>query len=363
MQLATPPAFFRPKFSLRLDDFDYVYPKELIAKYPAEPREAARLMVVDRAAGTVAHHVVGDLPDFFGPGDVLVANDTMVYPARLRCEKERTGAVCEVLLLRELNPTTHLWDSIVEPARKVRVGNKLYFEGGLAAEVIDNTTSRGRTLRFIFDGTSEQLHEIIERIGETPLPPYLRRDPEPADKVRYQTIFARHRGAVAAPTAGLHFTPELLARLRARGTDVATITLHTGLGSFKPVEVDDLSKHRMDSECYRVLPEAAQRINRALASPEAHVTACGTTVVRALESTLSAERNVKPGQGWTDKFIYPPYDFCVTERLLTNFHRPRSSLLMMVSAFGGFELMRHAYEEAVRNEYRLFSFGDAMLIV
>lgn len=360
MQVAHPS--FR-QHSLRLSDFTYEYPRELIAAYPAEPRDAARLMVVDRAAGTIEHRRVRDLPEYFGEGDVLVANDTMVFPARLRGIKENTGAKVEAFLLRELNAEHRLWDSIVDPARKVRVGNKLVFGDELAAEVIDNTTSRGRTLRFMFDGTPDELYQAIDAIGETPIPPYLRRPAEPADRVRYQTLFARKRGAVAAPSAGLHFTPDLLQCLTDKGCDVATVTLHMSLGSFNPVEVEDLSKHRMGSEFFEVLPAAAEAVNQALTDPGRTVTACGTTVVRAIESTLSAAKTLKAGQGWTDKFIYPVYDFRITERLLTNFHRPRSTLLMTVAAFAGHELIMEAYQEAIREEYRLFAFGDAMLVV
>ena len=349
--------------SLRLGDFDFEYPAGLTAQYPAEPRESARLMVVDRAAGTVEHRTVADLPGYFGPGDVLVVNDTMVFPARLHGEKEKTGARVEAFLLRELNAEHMLWDAVVDPARKVRVGNRIDFAEGLSAEVVDNTTSRGRTLRFIFDGTPAELHALIDRIGETPIPPYLRRPVEPADRVRYQTLFARERGAVVAPDAGLHFTPSLLRALADRGAHVAPVTLHAGLGTFEAVEVEDLTKHRMDSECYCVPHETTEAVNRALQSPVHTVTACGTTVVRAIESTLTADRRLKPAKGWTDKFVYPPYDFHVTERLLTNFHRPRSTLLMTVAAFTGLELMQHAYDEAIRHEYRLFSFGDAMLVV
>lgn len=363
MHLATAPHLLRHTIPLRRSDFEFEYPKELVARYPAEPREAARLLVVHREAGAIEHRMVADLPDYFDDGDVLVANDTAVFPARLYGTKEKTGARLEVFLLRELNPETRLWDVIVEPARKVRVGNKLYFDEGLEAEVIDNTTSRGRTLRFLFDGEPEALHALIERIGHTPLPRYLRREAEPEDKRRYQTVFARHRGAVAAPAAGLHFTPTLVGALRARGTEVATVTLHTGLGTFRPVEVEDLTKHRMDSECFHVSPEAAATVNRALGSRRHTVTVCSTTAVRAVESSLSADRTLKPGQGWTDKFIYPPHRFHVTERLLTNFQMPRSVLLVLVAAFGGIDLVRYAYEEAIREQYRLFAFGDAMLIV
>ena len=349
--------------TLRLSDFDYQYPRGLIAAYPAEPRDAARLMVVDRAAGTVAHRTVQDLPEYFSDGDVLVANDTYVFPARLRGTKEKTGAKVEVFLLRELNAESRLWDTVVDPARKIRVGNKLCFGDDLAAEVLDNTTSRGRTLRFIFDGTPEELYDVIDRIGETPIPPYLRRPAEEADKVRYQTVFARRRGAVAAPAAGLHFTPGLLRSLAERGVEVTTVTLHSSLGSFQPVEVEDLSKHQMDSECYEIGGEAVAHVNRALTSTSATVTACDTTVVRALESSLSVDRTLRAGSGWTDTFIYPAYSFHVTERLLANFHQPKSTLFMMKAAFAGYPLIRHAYEEAIREEYRLFAFGDAMLIL
>ena len=363
MRLAPASSLLRQTIPLRLSDFDFDFPKDLVAAYPAEPRDAARLMVVDREARSVEHRWVRDLPEYFGPGDVLVANDTRVFPARLRGFKEKTEAKVQVFLLRELNPEQRLWDAIVDPARKVRVGNKLVFSDALAAEVLDNTTSRGRTLRFIFDGPPEALYAAIDRIGETPIPPYLRRKAEPADKVRYQTLFARHRGAVAAPTAGLHFTPELIAALESRGAAITTVTLHKALGSFRPVEVEDLSKHRMDAEKIQITREAAEIVNGALTSGTAQVTACGTTVIRAIESSLSAEKTLKAVDGWTDKFIYPHYDFQIAERLLTNFQRPRSTLLMMKAAFMGHDLMRFAYDEAVKHEYRLFSFGDAMLIL
>lgn len=349
--------------ALRLSDFGFEYPKGLVAAYPAEPRDSARLMVVDRASGTIEHRTVRDLPEYFGAGDVFVANDTMVFPARLRGIKENTGAKIEAFLLRELNTEHRLWDSIVDPARKVRVGNKLVFSDTLAAEVIDNTTSRGRTLRFMFEGSPEALYEAIDALGETPIPPYLRRKAEPADRVRYQTLFARRRGAVAAPTAGLHFTPDLLQAMTDKGCEVANVTLHLGLGSFQPVEVEDLSKHRMDSEYFEVRPEAVERVNRAIADPDATVTACGTTVLRAMESTLSAAKTLKVGRGWTDKFIYPIHTFHIADRLLTNFHRPRSPRMMMVAAYMGYELLVEAYETAIREEYRLFSFGDAMLVL
>ncbi len=363
MHLATASRLIRHTSPLKLTDFDYAYPKGLIAAYPAEPREEARLMVVHRETGVIEHRTVADLPDYFGEGDVLVANDTQVFPARMYGTKEKTGARVEVFLLRELNAETRLWDVIVEPARKVRVGNKIYFDDDLSAEVIDNTTSRGRTIRFLFDESPEALYALIDRVGHTPIPRYIRRDAEPEDKTRYQSIFAKSRGAVAAPAAGLHFTSELIAALTNKGVDIAPVTLHTGLGTFRPVEVEDLTKHRMDSENFFICNESTEKVNRALVSRDHTVTVCSTTAVRAVESSLSADRTLKAGSGWTDKFIYPPYEFKITERLLTNFQMPRSTLLIMVSAFAGVELMRHAYDEAIKSKYRLFAFGDAMLIV
>ncbi len=348
---------------MKLSDFTYEYPKNLVAKYPAEPRDSARMMVLSRKDKTIEHRSIADLPEYFSEGDVMVINDTKVFPARLYGNKEKTGAKIEVFLLRELNPESRLWDVIVDPARKIRIGNKLYFENGLIAEVIDNTTSRGRTIRFVFEGDNRELYTKIDEIGQTPLPPYIKRDVEPADRSRYQTIFAEHRGAVAAPTAGLHFTRELIDALRNAGVDILPITLHVGLGTFRPVEVEDLTKHRMDSENFSIGPETAKAVNRALASEENTVTAVGTTVVRAIESSLSAAYTLKADRGWTDKFIYPPYEFRITERLLTNFHMPKSTLLMLAAAFAGYDFIFEAYEEAMKEKYRLFSFGDAMLIV
>lgn len=348
---------------MKLSDFTYEYPKEHIAKYPAEPRDSARLMVLNRQTKTIEHRVFRDIVEYFNEGDVLVINNTKVYPARLYGKKEKTGARIEVFLLRELNPESRLWDVMVDPARKIRIGNKLYFENGLVAEVIDNTTSRGRTIRFSLDGTNEELYRKIDEIGQTPLPPYIKREVEPEDSERYQTVFAENRGAVAAPTAGLHFTEELLQELRDKGVHVVPVTLHVGMGTFRPVSVEDLTKHRMDSENYTISRETAEIVNKALQSPDHRVTAVGTTVVRAIESSLTASNLLKEGTGWTDKFIYPSYEFCVTERLITNFHRPKSTLLMLVSAFGGYDFMMEAYEEAVSEDYRLFSFGDAMFII
>lgn len=348
---------------MKLSDFIYEYPEELVAKYPAQPRDTARLMVVDPKNQTIEHKTFKDLPDYFVDGDVMVVNNTKVFPARLFGNKEKTNAKIEVFLLRELNPESRLWDVIVDPARKIRIGNKLFFENGLVAEVIDNTTSRGRTIRFVFEGNNEELYAKIDEIGQTPIPPYLKRKVEEEDRERYQTMFASERGAVAAPTAGLHFTGGIVRELKTKGVAIEPITLHIGIGTFRPVQVEDLTKHRMDSEHYIISRETAATINKALLSPTNSVTCVGTTVVRALESSLSASNTSKGGEGWTDKFIYPPYELKIAERLLTNFHMPRSTLLMLVSAFAGHEYAKHLYQVAIEEKYRLFSFGDAMLLL
>jgi S-adenosylmethionine:tRNA ribosyltransferase-isomerase len=347
---------------MKRSEFSYEYPEELIAEYPADPRDSCRLMVVDRDEQEVAHNSFKNLPDLFSEGDVLVVNNTKVYPARLHGEKKKTGADIEVFLLRELNPESRLWDVMVDPARKIRIGNKLVFDDDLMAEVIDNTTSRGRTIRFAFDRSNDELYAKIRELGETPLPPYIQRESEAEDRERYQTIFAKHRGAVAAPAAGLHFTEELVDRLEEKGVEVVPITLHVGRGTFRDVGVEDLTKHRMDSEEYIIPQETADAVNRALNSEENTVTACGTTVVRAIESSLSADEMLKPDHSWTDLFIYPEYDFKITDRMITNFHRPESTLYMMASAFIGYDYAFEVYEEAFEEEYRLFTFGDAMLI-
>lgn len=347
---------------MKLSQFEYDYPKELIAEYPANPRDEARMMVLNRATREMEHRSFMDLPDYFSEGDVLVVNDTKVYPARLYGKKEKTGAKIEVFLLRELNPESRLWDVMVDPARKIRIGNKLFFENDLTAEVIDNTTSRGRTVRFVFEGSNDELYDKIDKIGQTPLPPYIKRDVEPEDQERYQTIFAKHRGAVAAPTASLHFTERLVQRLKDKGVEVVPITLHVGRGTFREVGVEDLTKHRMDSEQFYIPEETAEKVNRALRSKTNTVTAAGTTVVRAIESSISASGTLKGDSGWTDLFVYPPYEFRITERLITNFHRPKSTLMVMAAAFAGYDLIFEAYEEAHKEEYELFSFGDAMLI-
>ena len=347
---------------MKRSEFSYEFPEELTAEYPAEPRDSCRLMVLNRETEEVEHHSFKELPDFFNAGDVLVVNNTKVYPARLYGQKKKTGADIEVFLLRELNPESRLWDVMVDPARKIRIGNKLTFDDDLSAEVIDNTTSRGRTIRFSFDGTNNDLYAKIRELGETPLPPYIDREVEEEDRQRYQTIFAEHRGAVAAPTAGLHFTDDLIERLKEKGVHVVPITLHVGRGTFRPVGVEDLTKHRMDSEQFRIPKETADIVNEALLSEENVVTAVGTTVVRTIESSLSASQTLKADESWTDKFIYPPYDFKITERMITNFHRPESTLLMMSAAFAGYDFIFEAYEKAFEEEYRLFSFGDAMMI-
>ena len=349
--------------SMKLSNFVFDFPKTLVAKYPAEPRDSSKVMVLDREKRTIEHKSFSSITDYFNAGDVLIVNNTKVFPARLYGNKEKTGARIEVFLLRELNPESRLWDVIVDPARKIRIGNKLYFENGLVAEVIDNTTSRGRTIRFVFEGENEELYSKIDEIGETPIPPYVKRKVESEDRDRYQTMFAEERGAVAAPTAGLHFTPGLVKKLEKKGVHIVPVTLHVGLGTFRPVEVEDLTKHRMDSEFYHVPPETADVVNEALSAPDRKVTAVGTTVVRAIESSLSASNALKANIGWTDKFIYPHYEFRITERLITNFHRPRSTLLMLVSAFGGYDFVMEAYREAMKKKYRLFSFGDAMFII
>ncbi len=348
---------------MKLTDFKFETEDFNVPEEPVEPRDAAKLMVLDREEKTIKHEEFSDIHKYFSEGDVLIYNNTKVFPARLKGKKEKTDADIEVFLLRELMPENKLWDVLVEPARKIRIGNKLYFGEDLMAEVIDNTTSRGRTIRFLFEGTNEELYARLDEIGEMPLPPYIERDPTDSDKERYQTIFAKERGAVAAPTAGMHFTEELVEKLEKKGVDLMPITLHIGWGTFRPVEVEDLTKHRMDSENYFISEETSERINEALLSDENKVVACGTTAVRTIETSITASGISKPSTGWTDKFIYPPYDFKITEAIITNFHRPESTLLMLVAAFAGYDFVMEAYEEAKENDYRFFSFGDAMLIL
>jgi len=349
---------------MKLSNFNFDLPAELLAEYPASNRDEARMMVLNRADRTIEHKMFKDLIDYFEEDDVLVLNNTKVFPARLFGNKEKTGARIEVFLLRELNPETRLWDVLVDPARKIRIGNKLYFgeDESLVAEVIDNTTSRGRTLRFLFDGSYDEFRRKLNELGETPLPKYIKREVEPEDADRYQTIFAKNEGAVAAPTAGLHFSRHLLKRLEIKGIDFAEITLHVGLGTFSPVEVEDLSKHKMDSEEISIEERAVSIINNGIASKR-KVCAVGTTVMRSLESSVSSNHTLNAYTGWTNKFIFPPYDFSIANCMVTNFHTPKSTLLMMVAAFAGHEFIKEAYAEAIKEKYRFYSYGDAMLIL
>ena len=349
---------------MKLSHFNFDLPKELLAEYPAENRDEARLMVLNRKTQTIEHKLFKDLIDYFEPNDVMVLNNTKVFPACLYGNKEKTGARIEVFLLRELNSETRLWDVLVDPARKIRIGNKLYFgdDESLVAEVIDNTTSRGRTLRFLYDGSYQEFRNKLTELGETPLPKYIKRDVEPEDAERYQTIFAKNEGAVAAPTAGLHFSKHLLKRLEIKGLNFAEVTLHVGLGTFSPVEVEDLSKHKMDSEEAYIDSSATTTINKAIGENR-KVCAVGTTVMRALESSVSSNKTLNEFSGWTNKFIFPPYDFSIANCMVTNFHTPKSTLMMMVSAFAGHDFMKEAYEQAVKEKYKFYSYGDAMLII
>jgi len=349
---------------MKLSNFNFELPPELLAEYPSENRDEARLMVLNRKEQTIEHKKFKDLIDYFEPKDVMVLNNTKVFPARLYGNKEKTGARIEVFLLRELNPETKLWDVLVDPARKIRIGNKLYFgeDESLVAEVIDNTTSRGRTLRFLYDGSYSDFRIKLKELGQTPLPKYIKRDVEPSDEERYQTIYAKNEGAVAAPTAGLHFSKHLLKRLEIKGVDFAEVTLHVGLGTFSPVEVEDLSKHKMDSEEAFIEKNATEVINNAKIEKR-RICAVGTTVMRVLESAVSSDQTLNEFGGWTNKFIFPPYDFNIANCMITNFHTPKSTLLMMVSAFAGHDFMKKAYEEAVKEKYKFYTYGDAMLIL
>lgn len=349
---------------MKLSEFNFELPSELIAEYPTENRDECRLMVIHRKTGKIEHKLFKDVLSYFDDGDTMILNNTRVFPARMYGNKEKTGAKIEVFLLRELNRESFLWDVLVDPARKIRIGNKLYFgeDDSLVAEVIDNTTSRGRTLRFLFDGTYEEFRKIIFSLGETPLPKYIKREVEPMDEEMYQTIFAKEEGAVAAPTAGLHFSRELLKRLEIKGVNFAEITLHVGLGTFRSVEVEDLTKHKMDSEQVIIPEKAANIVNQSKVNKK-RVCAVGTTCMRAVETSVSTEGLLKPFDGWTNKFIFPPYDFSIADALITNFHTPLSTLLMMISAFCGHDLMMEAYQTAIREKYRFYSYGDAMLIL
>jgi S-adenosylmethionine:tRNA ribosyltransferase-isomerase len=345
---------------MKLSDFKYPLPRNLIAKYPAHPRDSSRLMVLNRQDESITELRFSDIVRYLKKGDSIVVNETKVFPARLFGRKEKTNAKIEVFLLRELKKEENIWDVIVDPARKVRIGNKIFFDNDrLWCEVIDNTTSRGRTVRFTYKG---DFYKLIEKIGQTPLPYYIKREPTEKDKETYQTVFARVAGAVAAPTAGLHFTRRLIHQVERMGVKIVPVIHHVGLGSFRPVEVEDLTKHKMDSEYFEIPEWSAAVINRTIDS-RGNVFAIGTSTTRALESSVTTDGHVKPTQGWTDKFIFPPYDFKIVDKLVTNFHLPESTLLMLVCAFGGHELVMRAYKLAIKKGYRFYSYGDAVLIL
>ena len=348
----------------KLSQFNFELPNELLADRPANNRDESRLMVVHRKTGEIEHKLFKDVVNYFEERDVMIFNDTKVFPARMFGNKEKTGARIEVFLLRELNRKNLLWDVLVDPARKIRIGNKLYFgeDDSLVAEVIDNTTSRGRTLRFLYDGNYDDFRAKLKELGETPLPKYINRTPDEQDVIRYQTIYAKNEGAVAAPTAGLHFSRELMKRLEIKGLELATLTLHIGLGTFRPVEVEDLSKHKMDSEQVIISEDTVKKINLGV-QEKRKVCAVGTTSMRAIETSVTTQNLMTPFNGWTNKFIYPPYEFSIANCMITNLHTPKSTLLMMVSAFGGHDLIMEAYDKAIKEKYNFFTYGDAMLIL
>jgi len=349
---------------MKLSHFSFDLPDELLAEYPSEHRDESRLMVLNRKEHTIEHKLFKDVISYFDEGDVMMLNNTKVFPARMYGNKEKTGARIEVFLLRELNAENRLWDVLVDPARKIRIGNKLFFgeDDSLVAEVIDNTTSRGRTLRFLFDGDYEEFRAKLLELGETPLPKYIKRGVEDSDEERFQTIFAKHEGAVAAPTAGLHFSKHLMKRLEIKGVDFAEMTLHVGLGTFSPVEVEDLSKHKMDSEQIHIPTNTAAIINNAIEGKR-RICAVGTTVMRTVESCVSASNRLNEYEGWTNKFIFPPYDFSIANSMITNFHLPKSTLMMQTAAFAGYDFLMEAYKEAVKEKYKFYAYGDAMLII
>jgi len=344
---------------MKLSDFKYNLPKNAIAKYPVTPRDKAKLMVLNRESLEIENKKFSNVIDYIEKGDVVVVNETRVFQARLYGKKEKTNAKIEVFLLRELNSHEAIWDVIVDPARKVRIGNKIYFNDKLWCEVIDNTTSRGRTVRF---NQPNNVFKAVEKIGLTPLPPYIKREPEPADKENYQTVYAEVDGSVAAPTAGLHFTQKMLDKIKAKGATIVPVILHIGLGTFRPVEVEDLTKHKMDSEYFEISARSAEAINKAMDAKK-NIMVIGTSSTRALETSVTAEGRVKPGRGWTDKFIYPPYDFKIVDKLVTNFHAEESTLLMLVCAFADTDFVMKAYKKALKEGYRFLSYGDAMLII
>jgi len=349
---------------MKLSQFRFDLPLNLIAQNPTKKREDSRMMVINRKTGQMENKHFRDILEYFDDKDVFVVNNTKVFPARMYGRKEKTGAKIEVFLLRELNRPNRLWDVIVDPARKIRVGNKLYFgdHDELVAEVIDNTTSRGRTIRFLWDDSEEEFRKMLDFMGETPLPKYIKRKPDEDDKERYQTVYAKHEGAVAAPTAGLHFSKELIKRLEIKGIRFAEVTLHTGLGTFRPIEVEDLSKHKMDAEYCGIDETACKIVNKAKEDGR-RICSIGTTTMRCLESSFTAQKMLKPIEGWTNHFIHPPYQFNIADSLVTNFHLPKTSLLIMACAFAGYDLIMEAYKKAIKDKYRFFSYGDAMLII
>lgn len=349
---------------MKLSQFKFDLPDKLIATHPAKNRDESRLMVVNRKTGEIEHKIFKDIINYFDDKDVFIFNDTKVFPARLYGNKEKTGATIEVFLLRELNEEFHLWDVLVDPARKIRIGNKLYFgeDDSMVAEVIDNTTSRGRTLRFLYDGPSDEFRRALYALGETPIPKYLGRNEEIDDKDRYQTIFAKNEGAVVAPAAGLHFSRELMKRLEIKGVEFSFVTLHSGLGNYRDIDVEDLTKHKMDSEQLLITQTTADQVNRAKDNGS-RICAVGTSVMRAIETIVSTDGHLKPNEGWTNKFVFPPYEFGVADSLVTNFHLPQSTLLMMTTAFGGYDLIMDLYQTAIKEEYRFGTYGDAMLII
>lgn len=349
---------------MKLSKFKFKLPENLIAQYPTENRDESRLLVLHKDTGKIEHKMFKDVIDYFEDNDTFVMNNTKVFPARLYGNKEKTGAKIEVFLLRELNRESLLWDVLVDPARKIRIGNKLYFgeNDDLVAEVIDNTTSRGRTLRFLFDGPYEDFKNTISRLGQTPIPKYIDRDVEPLDDERFQTIFAKNEGAVAVPTAGLHFSRQLMQRLELKGIKFAEITLHIGLGTFRPVEVEDLTKHKMDSEQMFIDEKAANTVNQTK-DAKGKICVVGTTAMRAVETSVSTDGHLKPFDGWTNKFIFPPYEFEIADAMISNLHAPESTLMMQVAAFGGYDNVIKAYKEAIKEKYRFLAYGDAMLII
>ncbi len=349
---------------MKLSQFKFKLPEDLIAQHPADNRDECKLMVVHRRSGEIEHKVFKDVIQYFNEGDVMVFNDTLVFPARLYGNKEKTGARIEVFLLRELNTEHKLWDVLVELARKIRIGNKLYFgdDESMVAEVIDNTTSRGRTLRFLYDGPHEEFKANLFKLGSTPLPEYIKREPEAIDAEMYQTIFAKNEGAVVAPAAGLHFSREVMKRLEIKGVEQGFLTVHSGLGAFREIDVEDLTKHRMDSEDMSVSQELVDLVNSAKDNGK-QVCAVGTSTLRGIASAVSMGGHMKTYTGWTNKFIFPPYDFTVSTALVTGFHMPYSTMLMMVTAFGGYQLIMTAYEEAIKQGYKFGAYGDAMLVI